>query len=61
MELSVAQSVVLRDHVKTGNNGLLRMKQCIEAFAPGLKGILLRPTIVKHGETWRSMALFRQQ
>ena len=34
--------------MKTGNNVLLRMKQCIEAFAPDLKGILLRPNLMKH-------------
>jgi len=33
LELSVAQSVELYEHVKTGNNGPLQMKQCIEAFA----------------------------
>ena len=47
--LSTAQSVVLRDHVKSRNNGLLRIKQCIECFAPDLKGILLQP---KHPETY---------
>ena len=48
MGLSVAQSIVLRDHVKTSNNGLHRMKQCLEAFAPELKGVLLKPNIKKH-------------
>ena len=48
LSLSTAQSVVLRDHVKSSNNGLLRIKQCIECFAPDLKGILLQPNILKH-------------
>jgi len=29
LSLNTAQSVVLRDHVKSSNTGLLRMKQCI--------------------------------
>ena len=48
LQLSTVQTVVLRDHVKSSNNGLLRMKQCIETFAPELKGIVLQPNILKH-------------
>jgi len=48
LSLSTAQSVALRDHVKSSNNDLLRIKQCIECFAPDLKGILLQPNILKY-------------
>jgi hypothetical protein len=44
-ELSVAQSMAVRDHVGTGTNGLARIKQAIELFCPALKGILLPSTI----------------
>ena len=47
-QLSVAQSLVLRDHVGTGTNGLYRMKQAIEIFCPALKGIVLPPNIRRH-------------
>ena len=48
LQLSVAQSMVLRDHVGTGTNGLYCMKQAIEIFCPALKGIVLPPNIRHH-------------
>ena len=47
-ELSVAQSMAVRDHVGTGTNGLARIKQAIELFCPALKGILLPSNIRRH-------------
>ena len=44
-QLSVAQSLVLRDHVGTGTNGVYRMKQALKIFCPALKGIVLPPNI----------------
>ena len=43
--LSVAQCVVLRDHVGTGTNGLYQLKQALEALLPILKGLLLPSNI----------------
>jgi hypothetical protein len=37
-QITVAQSVALRDHVRTGTNGLYRIKQAIELFCPALRG-----------------------
>ena len=45
LQMSLAQSVVLRDHVKTGTNGLYRMKQAIKFFCPALKGFIIPPSI----------------
>jgi len=47
-QLSVAHSLVLRDHVGTGTNGLYRMKQAIKVLCPALKGIVLPPNICRH-------------
>ena len=47
-ELSVAQSMAVRDHVGAGTNGLARIKQAIELFCPGLKGVLLPSNIRRH-------------
>ena len=47
VSLSIPQSIALRNHVKGGTNGLYQMKQALEAFAPGLKG-LLPASIRKH-------------
>ena len=48
LQLSVAQSMVLRDHVGTGTNGLYRLKQALEVLCPALKGIVLPPNIWRH-------------
>ena len=48
LQLSVAQSMAIRDHVGTGTNGLYRIKQAIEFYCPALKGILLPPNIRRH-------------
>ena len=48
VQLSIPQSIALRDHVITGTNGLYRLKQALDAFAPALKGILIRPNIRQH-------------
>jgi hypothetical protein len=48
LQMSVATSVVLRDHVGTGTNGLYRMKQAIEFFCPALKGFILPTNIRWH-------------
>ena len=48
LQMSVAESVVLRDHVGTGTNGLYRMKQAIEFFCPALKGFILPTNIRRH-------------
>ena len=58
LSLNTAQTVVLRDHVKSSNNGLLRMKQCIECFAPDLKGILLQPNVLKHVSNMEKLGVF---
>ena len=47
-QLTVAQSVVLRDHVGTGNNGLYHIKQALEVFCLVLKGVVLPPNIRRH-------------
>ena len=43
--LSVAQCVVIGDHIGTGSNGLYRLKQALEALLPVLKGLLIPPNI----------------
>ena len=48
LTLSVPQSMALQDHVRIGTNGLYRIKQTLEAFAPCLKGTVLSPNICHH-------------
>jgi len=48
LQQSVAQSMVIRDHVGTRTNCLYRIKEAIEIFCPVLKGILLPLNIRRH-------------
>ena len=41
----------MRDHYGGGTNSLHRLKQSLEAFAPGLRGTLLPSNIRKHVST----------
>ena len=43
--LTVAECVAIRDVIGTGNYGLYRLNQLIEALSPMLKGILIPPNI----------------
>ena len=40
-QLTIAQCMVLCDHVGTGTNGLYRIKQALQVFCPALKGVVL--------------------